>query len=130
MLEIGKINRLMVMGLVEQGAYLDAGDKGEVFLPRKHFAKGSVREGAYLQVFVTREVSGELVATTQRPLAMRGDFAALKVVDVRPDLGAFLAWGLQKDLLLPAEEMEFPVHAEQTVVVHLFLDLMNMHTSD
>ena len=122
MIEIGNYNRLCVVGLVDQGAYLDGGEKGEVFLPRKHFAKGSVREGAYMQVFVTRDVSGELVATTQRPLAMRGEFAALKVVEVKTDLGAFLAWGLQKDLLLPAEEMEFPVQPEQVVVVYVFLD--------
>ena len=58
MIEIGNYNRLCVVGLVDQGAYLDGGEKGEVFLPRKHFAKGSVREGAYMQVFVTRDVSG------------------------------------------------------------------------
>lgn len=122
MIEIGKMNRLCVVGLVEQGAYLEGGEQGEVFLPRKYFAKGSVLEGAYLQVFVTREVTGELVATTLKPLVMRDEVAALSVVEVRSDLGAFLAWGLQKDLLLPAQEMEFPVQAGQVVVVYVFLD--------
>jgi hypothetical protein len=73
-------------------------------------------------VFVYRDSEDRLVATTARPKVMVGGFAALDVVASDRRIGAFLDWGLPKDLLLPNREQETPVHAGDRVVVYVFLD--------
>ena len=63
-----------------------------------------------------------LVATTEKPAAMVGEFACLKVVSVNPRVGAFLDWGLSKDLLLPFREQDGPVRVGQKVIVYVYVD--------
>jgi len=75
-----------------------------------------------LDVFVYLDSEDRLVATTEKPAAMVGEFAFLKVVSVNPRVGAFLDWGLAKDLLLPFREQEGPVPVGRKVIVYVYLD--------
>jgi predicted RNA-binding protein (virulence factor B family) len=118
---IGKINRLRIVRHAPPGAYLDGGALGEILLPRRYVPSSAV-PGDELEVFVYRDSEDRLVATTERPLASVGDFACLKVVSVHPQMGAFLEWGLGKDLLLPFREQLSPLRPGQRVVVCVYLD--------
>jgi len=118
---LGKINRLIVLKDSRPGLFLDGGELGEILLPGDAIPKGAV-PGDLLEVFIYRDSEDRLVATTRKPLATVGDFAALKVTEVHPRMGAFLDWGLRKDLLLPNAEQERRVCAGDTVVVHVFID--------
>jgi len=118
---LGKINRLTVLKDSSPGLFLDGGELGEILLPGDAIPKGAV-PGDVLEVFIYRDSEDRLVATTRKPLATVGDFAALKVTEVHPRMGAFLDWGLRKDLLLPNAEQERRVCAGDTVVVHVFID--------
>src|SRR6478752_8184906 len=100
---LGKMNQLPVARDSVQGLYLDGGEDGEILLPRR-FVPPDAGLDDVLEVFVHRDSEDRLVATTQRPLAMDGDFAALEVAAWHPGIGAFLSWGLDKDLLLPMNE--------------------------
>ena len=87
--------------------------------------KAVARDGApgdRLEVFVCRDSEDRLVASTETPLATVGEVATLKVVSVNHHIGAFLAWGLAKDLLLPFREQTGPVRVGQDVVVRVYLD--------
>ncbi|MDD2709604.1 MAG: S1-like domain-containing RNA-binding protein [Verrucomicrobiae bacterium] len=122
MLMIGKRNRLTIVRQASPGLYLDAGDQGEILLPGRYIPPGAV-PGMALDVFVYLDSEDRLVATTETPTAMAGDFACLKVVSVNRQIGAFLDWGLPKDLLLPFREQTGPpLHEGQRVVVHIYLD--------
>lgn len=118
---IGKTNRLRIVRHAPPGAYLDGGELGEILLPRRYVPPGAV-PGSELEVFIYRDSEDRLVATTEKPLACVGDFACLKVVSVHPQMGAFLEWGLSKDLLLPFREQIAPLRPGQRVVVCVYLD--------
>lgn len=118
---IGTINRLRLVRYATPGAYLDGGELGEILLPRRYVPHGAV-PGDSLEVFVHRDSEDRLVATTESPLACVGDFACLKVVSINPQIGAFLDWGLGKDLLLPFREQISPLRPGQRVVVYVYLD--------
>lgn len=121
MATLGKLNVLTVVRGAPHGAYLDGGEHGEILLPMGQVPPGTAPDTT-LEVFVHRDSEDRLIATTQRPLAMAGDFAALRVVAVHPRAGAFLDWGLPKHLLLPYAEQEGRVREGDTVVVHVVLD--------
>src|SRR2546430_1027642 len=78
--------------------------------------------GDMLDVFVYLDSEDRLVATTETPHAVVGECAYLKVISVNPRIGAFLDWGLSKDLLLPFREQEFHVRAGQRVIAFIYLD--------
>ena len=118
---LGKRNLLTIVREGPPGYFLDDGEGGEILLPGKYIPAGS-KPGETIDVFIYRDSEDRPVATTETPLAMVGDFAALKVVDVSPSIGAFLDWGLDKDLLLPRREQGGFRRAGETVVVHVFLD--------
>ena len=118
---IGKINRLRLVRHAPPGAYLDGGELGEILLPRRYVPQGAA-PGDELEVFVHRDSEDRLVATTEAPLATVGDFACLKVVSINPQIGAFLEWGLVKDLLLPFREQISSLRPEQRVMVYVYLD--------
>jgi len=118
---IGKINRLRLVRHAPPGAYLDGGELGEILLPRRYVPREAAPDDS-LEVFVYRDSEDRLVATTEKPLATVGDFACLKVVSVHPQVGAFLDWGLAKDLLLPFREQISPVRPGERVVVHVDVD--------
>jgi predicted RNA-binding protein (virulence factor B family) len=112
---------LAVTRSADAGVYLDAGSLGEVLLPRRYVTP-AMRPGAQVDAFLYRDSEDRLVATTERPLAMVGDFACLEVRDISERAGAFLGWGLSKDLLLPFREQGKPVRVGQRVVVAVIMD--------
>ncbi len=121
MAEIGKQNTLRATRETPQGLYLDGGPLGEILLPGMYIPRGTV-PGDMVEVFVYRDSEDRLVATTDVPLAMVGEFALLRVVGVNRNIGAFLDWALPKDLLLPYREMESPVTEGEWIVVYVHLD--------
>ena len=118
---IGKRNTLSIVRASAPGLYLDGGELGEILLPGRYIP-ANLKPKDKLDVFVYRDSEDRLVATTEIPLATVGEFACLKVISVNPNIGAFLDWGLAKDLLLPFREQASPVRAGDWVVVHVFLD--------
>lgn len=118
---IGKRNPLPVLREATPGFYLDGGPLGEILLPGRYIPKG-VRPGQSMDVFIYRDSEDRLVATTETPYAEVGEFAFLRVVSVNPGLGAFLDWGLEKDLLLPIREAGGPVNRGDWLLVYVFLD--------
>lgn len=121
MASIGERNALRVVRESTPGLYLDGEELGEILLPGRYIPKGTV-PGDYLEVFVHRDSEDRLVATTEIPLACVGEFAGMKVLNVHPKIGAFLDWGLSKDLLLPIREQARRVAPGETVVAHVLLD--------
>ncbi|WP_221032696.1 CvfB family protein [Actomonas aquatica] len=100
---IGKRNRVRLVREAPQGFYVDGEALGEVLLPTR-WRTPDMRLGDEVEVFVYRDSDDRLVATTAEPLAVAGEFAYLRVVAVDGRIGAFLDWGLEKDLLLPRRE--------------------------
>jgi predicted RNA-binding protein (virulence factor B family) len=121
MVIIGKRNPLTVLRDAPPGVYLDGGEHGEILLPNRYVPRGVVM-GARLEVFVYRDSEDRLVATTETPRAAVGEVATLKVISINRQVGAFLDWGLAKDLLLPFREQSGPVRVGQDVVVRIYLD--------
>ncbi|MBE2205670.1 MAG: GntR family transcriptional regulator [Chthoniobacterales bacterium] len=121
MAHLGQRNRLPVVREGPPGYFLDDGEGGEILLPGKYLPEGA-RPGEGIEVFVYRDSEDRPVATTETPHAMVGDFAALKIVDISPGIGAFLDWGLEKDLLLPRREQGGFRSVGETVVVRVLLD--------
>ena len=124
MITIGKTYELDVIRSVDFGFYVDAKNLGEVLLPRKHAPSG-LAVGDTIEVFLYLDSEDRPVATTQKPKAQVGEFAYLKVVDTT-DVGAFLDWGLDKDVLVPFAEQHVPMEAEHSYLVYLYLD--NIHS--
>ena len=118
---IGKRNILSIVRASAPGLYLDGGELGEILLPGRYIPR-DLKPKDKLDVFVYRDSEDRLVATTETPHVMVGEFACLRVISVNQNVGAFLDWGLSKDLLLPFREQEIPVRAGQRVVVHVCLD--------
>lgn len=118
---LGKLNRLRIVRFAPPGYYLDGGEHGEILLPARYIPAGTV-PGDLLEVMIYRDTEDRLVATTEKPLAYVGDFAALRIVSLTPGIGAFLDWGLEKDLLLPIRETSGPLRAGDKVVVLVMID--------
>jgi predicted RNA-binding protein (virulence factor B family) len=121
MAAIGQRNSLRVVRQAPPGLYLDGGTLGEILLPRRYIPEATA-PGDVLDVFVYRDSEDRLVATTESPRAVVGGFAGLKVVSVHPRVGAFLDWGLSKDLLLPIREQTRRARVGDVVVAYVFLD--------
>lgn len=117
--QVGKINRMRVVKEVTFGVYLDGGAEwGEVLLPAKAVPAGTKPE-AFVDVFIYFDSEDRLIATTLKPAAMVGDFAAMEVVD-QNSIGAFLDWKIPgKDLLLPFGEQTRTLQNGERVVVYL-----------
>jgi len=122
MVEIGKINTLEVVRETDNGLYLDGRELGEILMPKK-FITEEVRNLGWADVFVYTDSEDRLVATTEKPFAMVGEFAFLKVV-AASNFGAFLDWGLPKDLLVPFREQKAKMVEGGIYLVYLFLDLL------
>ena len=119
---LGKRNLLSIVRESAPGLYLDGGELGEILLPGRYIP-ADLKPKDKLDVFVYRDSEDRLVATTETPLAMVGEFACLQVISVNQHVGAFLDWGLAKDLLLPFREQEIPARVGQPVVVYVCLDV-------
>jgi len=121
MANIGKTNRLVIVRASDQGYYLDGGKLGEILLPNRYVPE-EVEQGDELEVFVYRDSEDRLVATTDKPFCELCQFAALEVLSVHQKIGAFLDWGLPKDLLLPFAEQGQRVKPGRKVVVYVMCD--------
>lgn len=121
MATIGQRNALCVVRETPSGLYLDGGNLGEILLPGRYVPKDAV-PGSHIRVFIYRDSEDRLIATTETPFASVGEFALLRVVSVDPQIGAFLDWGLAKDLLLPIREQERRVRKGEWVVAYIFVD--------
>ena len=119
---LGKRNTLGIIRESQPGLYLDGGELGEILLPGRYIPAGLVPKQK-LDVFVYRDSEDRLVATTEKPHAMVGEFGYMQVKSVNPQIGAFLDWGLAKDLLVPFREQEFPLRAGDWVAVYVGLDV-------
>ena len=122
MVEIGKVNTLEVVRETDNGFYLDGRELGEILMPRK-FITDEVRTQGWADVFVYTDSEDRLVATTEKPFAMVGDFAFLKVVGTSK-FGAFLDWGLPKNLLVPFGEQRAKMTENGNYLVYVYLDLL------
>jgi len=120
MTEIGKINHLEVVKEVDFGIYLDGGDLGEILMPKRYVPEGTM-PGDHLDAFIYLDSEDRLVATTEKPLAMVEEFALLQVVSVTP-VGAFLNWGLPKDLFVPFREQRQPMEEGKKYLVYVYVD--------
>lgn len=102
------------------GAYLDGGELGEILLPKK-MVRSELAVGDTVEVFLFRDHQERLTATSEKPLAQVGEFACLRVSAVT-DIGAFLDWGLSKELLVPFREQKQRMEAGKYYVVFVFVD--------
>lgn len=120
MINVGQFNKLRVVKEVPFGVYLDGEDWGEILLPGKVVPKGTMIDDK-LDVFIYFDSEDKIIATTAHPLAQVGACSLLKVVDVNY-VGAFLHWGLDKDLLVPVPEQQRPMEKGKFYLVYLKLD--------
>jgi predicted RNA-binding protein (virulence factor B family) len=119
MYEIGRINSLQIHHIDYDGAWLQAGQH-RVLLPATEVI-ASMKDGDRLDVFLYQGSNGELVATLKQPKAQVGEFALLKVSDLTRH-GAFLDWGLEKDLLVPYSEQPERMRVGRNYLVMVYLD--------
>jgi len=120
MIEIGKINSLRVVKFVDFGAYLDGQEKGEILIPKRYIPL-TVQVDDIIDVFIYTDSDDRIIATTEKPFAKVDEFAFLKVTSVNK-VGAFLDWGLLKDLLVPFSEQKQTLEEGKSYIVRLFLD--------
>lgn len=120
MVNLGKRNKLAVSRLVDFGAYLDAGEGKEILLP-KRYIESPLSPGDVVDVFVYTDSEDRPVATTETPVACAGEFAFLDVVAVNK-VGAFLDWGLAKDLLVPYGEQKSRMAVGGRYLVYVYVD--------
>ena len=120
MVEIGKFNKLKAVRQMEFGMFLDGAEDGEILLPRR-YVKDDLKVGDEVEVFIHFDSEDRLTATLDKPKAQVGEFASLMVKSVER-VGAFLDWGLGKDLFLPFSEITRDIRMGQSVVVYLYLD--------
>jgi predicted RNA-binding protein (virulence factor B family) len=118
-MRLGDFNDLEIAREVSIGFYLTS-DDGDLLLPEKYRPVGA-HVGDTIRVFVYRDSEDRLIATTLEPLAVVDSFAALSVRDVGAP-GAFLDWGLEKDLLLPHANQRHAVQVGERVLVYVYLD--------
>jgi hypothetical protein len=118
-LQLGKINTLTVARRADHGLYLSGGPE-DILLPNKYVPEGT-EIGDEIDVFLYLDSEERLIATTEKPLAEVGDFAWLRVAWVN-NFGAFLDWGLMKDLFVPFREQKMKMQKDHSYLVHVHLD--------
>ena len=120
MVEIGKYNILKIVKDLDFGVYLDGGDDLEILLPARYVPR-NVKPGDEVEVFIYHDNEGRIIATTAKPLAVVGEFQWMECKSVN-DMGAFLEWGLMKDLLVPFREQKMPMREGKWYLVYVHLD--------
>lgn len=123
MLALGKVNRLTVKKQVKFGYYLDALSWGEILLPN-NVAPADLQIGQALDVFLYLDSEDQLIATTEQPKIKVGEVAMLQVV-ATTKVGAFVNWGLKKDLLVPFSEQQIPLKEGQKYLLYCYVDNSN-----
>lgn len=119
-LSLGKMNSMTVSRKVDFGLYLDGGPTGDILLPTRYVPKGT-KVGDTIDVFIYLDQEERPIATTQKPLAMVGDFAFLNVAWTN-EHGAFLDWGLMKDVFCPFREQKMRMEKGKGYIVHIHVD--------
>jgi hypothetical protein len=119
-IELGKFNRLEIVKEVDFGLYLDGGDDGEILLPAR-YVPYSYEIGQMIDVFIYLDNEERLVATTLKPYVQVGEFAYLQVSWVN-QYGAFLDWGLMKDLFCPFREQRRKMEVGRSYLIHTHVD--------
>lgn len=117
---LGAFNKLTIVKEVDFGLYLDGGDEGEILLPRR-YVPTTYKIGDEIDVFLYLDQDERLVATTEQPLAQVGDFAYLECSWVN-EYGAFLNWGLMKDLFCPFREQKKRMEIGSSYIVYVTID--------
>ena len=120
--QLGRIQSLPILRLVSIGAYLDGGIQ-DILLPLRYLPEGA-KEGDMVSVFVYHDNEGRLIATTLTPLAQVGEVAYLRCSSVT-DAGAFLEWGIHKDLFVPFREQSTKMQEGYSYIVYLYIDALS-----
>ncbi len=120
MAEIGKWNTLEVLKELDFGVYLDGGEHGEILMPIRYVPQ-DCKIGDKVDVFIYLDSEDRLIATTEKPFAEVGDFVLLECVSVS-GVGAFLYWGLMKDLFVPFREQKDKMEVGHSYVVYIYVD--------
>lgn len=120
MIELGKITCLLINRFTPNGTYLALHDGGEVLLPQAYL-KGTEQEGDEVEVFVYTDSEDRPVAVTERPKALLDEFAVMEVKELTK-FGAFVDWGLQKDLFVPKSEMGKEMMVGEKHLIKVCLD--------
>jgi uncharacterized protein len=120
MATVGQINKLEIIKDTDIGVYLDGDNLGQIFMPFRYVPKGK-SVGDLVKVFIYFDSKDRIIATTETPKAMVGEFACLKVIAVN-QVGAFLDWGLPKDLLVPFNEQKQTMVEGKSYVVAIYYD--------
>lgn len=119
-IELGRFNTLEIVKEVDFGLYLDGGEIGEILLPSRYVPE-EYAIGDKLSVFLYLDMEERLIATTLTPDIQVGDFAYLEVAWVN-EFGAFLDWGLMKDLFVPFSEQKMKMMRGNKYIVHAYVD--------
>lgn len=125
MIKVGKRQKLIINNFASVGAYLFAGtedDKDNILLPNNELEGKELEVGDEVEVLVYRDSEDRLIATFRKTEALIGTLAKLEVVDINKKLGAFLNWGLNKDLMLPNSQQEVNVEIGKKYLVGLYED--------
>ncbi|NJK95496.1 MAG: GntR family transcriptional regulator [Bacteroidales bacterium] len=120
MVEVGNYNTLKIVKALDFGLYLDGEEWGEILLPKRYVPE-NCSPGDSIEVFIYFDSDDRIIATTEKPLARVNEFAYLQVVSVN-SIGAFLDWGLMKDLLVPFREQQQTMQEGKYYLVFLYLD--------
>ncbi|HTB31582.1 MAG TPA: S1-like domain-containing RNA-binding protein [Bacteroidia bacterium] len=120
MAEIGKWNTLEVLKQLDFGVYLDGKEHGEILMPIRYVPQ-DCKIGEMVEVFIYLDSEDRLIATTEKPFAQVGNFVLLEVVSVS-GVGAFLYWGLMKDLFVPFREQKLKMEVGHSYVVYIYVD--------
>jgi predicted RNA-binding protein (virulence factor B family) len=122
MIELGKLQILKVIRMTSIGAYLNTKDgrDEDILLPMNQVPR-DIEIGEDVEVFVYRDSEDRIIATMKKPSITIGEIAPLRVVDITR-IGAFLDWGLERDLFLPFKEQTYSVEEDGTYLVGLYLD--------
>lgn len=123
MIEIGKWNSLIILKELDFGIYLEGKEQGEILMPIR-YVPADVKIGDTIEAFIYFDSEDRIIATTEKPFAQVGDFALLEVVSVS-GVGAFLDWGLMKDLFVPFREQKQKMEVGYSYVVYIYVDEMS-----
>jgi hypothetical protein len=120
MLTLGDYNTLKIVKSVDFGLYLDGGEEGEILLPQR-YVTSDMKIGQEITVFIYLDQEERPVATTEKPYAKVGEFVSLEVAWVN-QFGAFLNWGLMKDIFCPFREQKKRMEQGQRHIVYIKVD--------
>ncbi len=119
MIKVADYNNLRIDRFVEFGAYIDDGDKG-ILLPKRFVPEGADVDDV-IEVFIYHDSDNKLIATTQKPFVKVNEIGHLKVVSTTAQ-GAFLDWGLMKDLFVPKSQQRTTMYNDEYCFVKLYID--------